>query len=472
MSVPVTYPGICKGPETVAETVLRDIRRHHLLSGVSRLGLAVSGGADSVALLHLLLPICREAGVSVTVLHLNHGLRAESESDARFVSGLADAAGVPFVSEAANLAVRVSDGDSVEMAARNARMAFFNRCCAECGLDAIATGHQADDVAETVLLRLARGAGAAGLSGLRPVSRLTASLVLIRPLLSVSGPALRGWLTHHTCAWREDQTNRDSAIPRNFVRNTLLPQLEQTWVPDLRERLCQSAEALREDDALLEKLARQARETVGPDDALSVDRLRRQPVALQRRVLRQWLFHKGLADSAGLATVLALLERCQSAHDWQHQLSGGTLAICRDDVLSLVRLDTPAPDEAALPIPGTLRWGTVEIATEESRGVCACANGAGSFPAACTLGAAALKGRPLRVRSRLPGDRISPTGLSGSKKIQDLFVDGKVPEYLRDHVPLFVCGDEVVWVPGYRVARSFAVPSVDAPSIYITVRQI
>jgi len=471
MSASAPFPHICQQPDRVTQAVQCDIIRNHLLSGVTRLGLAVSGGADSMALFHLMLPVCREAGIAVTVLHLNHGLRAESVEEACFVKGLADAAGVPFLSENANLTSRVKSGVSLEMAARTARMAFFSRCGSGSGLSAIATGHQADDVAETVLLRLARGAGAAGLAGLRPASRLSASLALIRPLLSISGSALRGWLEQHNYAWREDGTNRDGTIPRNFVRNTLLPQLERTWVPDLRERLYQSAEALREDDALLDSLAQRAQEKICPDDTLSVVQLRLQPGALQRRILRNWLFKQDLAGSAGLATVLALLERCQQAHDWQQQLPGGSLALCRNDVLGIARTDAPAPDEADMPMPGSLQWGTLEILAEAGNGVHSCACGVGRYPAACTLNPDSLKGRPLRIRSRHPGDRISPTGLTGSKKIQDLFVDEKVPENRRNHIPLFICGDEVVWVPGHRVARSFSVPSADAPSILITVRQ-
>ena len=469
MSVLVPCIGTCIQPDQVAATVQRDILHHRLLHGVSCLGLAVSGGADSVALFHLMLPVCRKAGIMLTVLHLNHGLRAESEEEAYFVKELADSAGVPFLSENANLGARISDGVSLEMAARAARMAFFNRIGAAAGLDAIATGHQANDVAETLLLRLARGAGAAGLSGLRPVSRLAPSLDLIRPLLSISGSALRGWLTQQAYVWREDKTNKDETIPRNFVRNTLLPHLERTWHPDLSERLCQSAEALREDDALLESLARHARETVCPEDTLSVPLLKLQPVALQRRILRKWLFQQGLAGSSGFASVLNLLARCQDSRDWQHQLSGKHLAICHNDVL-IIRTQAPAPDEALVPIPGHLRWDDVEIVTEASRGVLACSSGVGCYPATCTLSEEALASRGLRVRARLPGDRISPTGLSGSKKVHDLFVDEKVPKHRRDHIPLFVCGDEVVWIPGYRVARSFSVQSASAPSIRITVR--
>ena len=220
------------------------VARHQLLLAVTRLGVAVSGGADSVALLHLLLPECRARGIAPTVLHLNHGLRAEADEEARFVEALAADAGVPFVSRRVALAERPADGRSLEMAARDARLDFFRHAYEECALDALATGHHADDVAETLLMRLARGAGAAGLAGLRPHTHLDGCR-MIRPLLAISGAALRAWLRERGLTWCEDASNRDPAIPRNAVRHVVLPHLEATWVADLRARLCQSAETLR-----------------------------------------------------------------------------------------------------------------------------------------------------------------------------------------------------------------------------------
>jgi len=471
---PVSTPpcGYVKKPGQVPEAVRAQLERCGLLHGVSQLGLAVSGGADSVALFHLMLPLCREAHVAVSVLHFDHGLRSESAADADFVRELAAVADVPFISERADLATAAREGASLEMAARAARLAFFNRCCASARLDAVATGHHADDVAETLLLRLARGSGATGLSGLRPCSRLTPTLRIIRPLLAVSDLALRDWLTQNRHAWREDRTNGDDTIPRNFVRNTLLPQLERTWISDLRARLCQSAEALREDDALLATLAQRAQASVCPNDALSVALLRQHPEALQRRILRQWLFDQHQPAAAGLATVLALVQRSQGADDWQHPLPGGSLALCEAGTLRIVPLETPVPNAACVSVPGTLRWGDLDVLTEPSRGAETHAEGVGHYPATCTLSADALCGKTLCVRARQPGDRLAPTGLDGSKKIQDLFVDEKVPERQRNRIPIFVCGDDVVWVPGYRIARAFAVPTADAPSVRITVRQV
>jgi tRNA(Ile)-lysidine synthetase-like protein len=140
-------------------------------------------------------------------------------------------------------------------------------------------------------------------------------------------------------------------------------------------------------------------------------------------------------------------------------------------VLSIVRAAALPPQPEELVCGVSLDWGNVTIHSESDCGVCSVAEGIGIYPAVCTLDAGLVREKRLCVRSRLPGDRISPTGLNGSKKIQDLLVDEKVPEHLRDFLPVFVCGDEVVWVPGYRISRHFAVSSPDAPSLRITVRQ-
>jgi tRNA(Ile)-lysidine synthase len=486
--------------------------RHQLLRGVTHAGLAVSGGADSVALFHLLPPLCRERGIAVTVLHLNHGLRAEAEEEARFVQGLAAEAGLPCLCHCAGLAERPADGQSLEMAAREARLAFFQQCSRNAALDAIATGHQADDVAETLLLRLVRGAGAAGLSGLRPRSILPArecthgdakaakdvsapaespgfenasSVTLIRPLLAVSGKAIRAWLTARGQSWREDASNRDTAIPRNLVRHTLLPQFEKAGLPDLRARLCQSAEILREDDAVLNEQAEQrfaAMMNAGdePPGGLPLDALRQAPPALQRRILRLWLFRQRQPHAAGLSHVQTLLDRCREAGDWQVMLPGGAFARARGGRLAIhaapdglrgQAAGDSRPAECPVPAPTSrpVRWGGVEITAEFTLGIDSVSNGIGRYPAVCTLGAEAINGHPLTVRGRRPGDRIAPTGMAGTKKIQDLFVDAKLPEALRDSVPLVVCDGEIAWVPGYRVARRFAVPGSDAPSLRLAV---
>jgi len=233
-------------PQTAAFVI-----RHQMLSGVRRLGVAVSGGADSVALLRLLIPLCQAAGVTPVVLHFDHGLRGlASAADARFVARVARRLGV-----AAHIGHRNPESGtrSPEMAARDARQAFFRNAASNERLDAIATGHTADDVAETLLLRLARGSGAAGLSGLRPCHTV-ANVKYVRPLLECTHEELRVWLRRKRQTWREDASNRDERIPRNRLRQTVLPWLERHWSPSIRAMLTQSASILRDEDALLEEI--------------------------------------------------------------------------------------------------------------------------------------------------------------------------------------------------------------------------
>ena len=209
-----------------------------------RIGLAVSGGADSVALLALMADLQATHGFDAVVLHVDHGLRPDSADDARFVESLAASFGLPF--RALRTRVRRRRGESLEMAARRVRLAFFARMTTTLGLDAIATGHHADDVAETFLLRLARGSGPDGLAGLKPISHVD-GVTFIRPLLNVRDADLRRFLSERGMAWREDSTNADTSIPRNNVRHVILPFLRERLDPRITEHICKSAAILRGD---------------------------------------------------------------------------------------------------------------------------------------------------------------------------------------------------------------------------------
>ena len=209
-----------------------------------RIGLAVSGGADSVALLALMADLRASHGFEAVVLHVDHGLRPDSPDDARFVESLAERYGMPF--HAMRTRVRRRRGESLEMAARRVRLAFFARMTSSLGLDAIATGHHADDVAETFILRLARGSGPEGLAGLKPVSHVD-GVTFIRPLLNVRDADLRRFLEERGIAWREDSTNADTSIPRNNVRHVILPFLRKHLDQRTTEHICKSAAILRGD---------------------------------------------------------------------------------------------------------------------------------------------------------------------------------------------------------------------------------
>ena len=209
-----------------------------------KIGLAVSGGADSTALLAALADLRETLGFEAVVLHVDHGLRPDSHDDARFVEALAARFGLPCRTLRAR--IRRRPRESLEMAARRTRLAFFARMTRELGLDAIATGHHADDVAETFIMRLARGAGPEGLAGLKPVSHVD-GITFIRPLLGLRDSDLRAYLRRRGLTWCEDSTNADTSILRNKIRHVILPFLREHLDPHITEHLCKSAAILRGD---------------------------------------------------------------------------------------------------------------------------------------------------------------------------------------------------------------------------------
>ena len=457
-------------PSAVEQTVRGTVLSRRLLRGVARLGIAVSGGADSVALLRLLVPICRAKKIVPVVLHLNHGLREASTQEAEFVQGLAEQAQAEYIYEKREVTGHLSAGVSLEMAAREARLSFYAECCKSAHLDAIATGHNADDVAETLLLRLARGAGATGLSALGFRSKPSPSrpYQVIRPLLAVSGGTLREWLRQQGIAWCEDASNADSDIPRNRVRHEVLPTLEYYFGGALRASICRTADILREEDTLLDTLTQRQMKKCVVNHALLVKPLLKQHPALQRRIVRLWLFEHDAAFASGFDNTERLLELCACGAKTRLQLTENIYAVSDGTTVTLVRRETPV-EPVALAVGEARQWRNLSFRCTHAHGIESVANGIGNYPAVCTLDPNACNGLPLVVRSREPGDRLTPYGMNGTKKVQDIFVDEKIPEHLRDTIPIVTCGDAVVWIPGFRIAHPFAVPTPTSPSLRIEV---
>lgn len=448
------------------------VDQHRLLEGVRRLGLAVSGGADSMAVSRVLIPLCQQRNIGLVVLHLNHGLRNAAGEDAAFVHHAATQWQLPYLSQTLDLAGAPSNGRSLEMRAREARLAFYAQCVVSEHLDAIATGHHADDALESLLLRLSRGSGSSGLAALRPRASAPQALpnhpyVLIRPLLAESSRAIRDWLTHLHQPWRTDESNADQTIPRNRVRHAVLPLLDET-LPTFRSSALRSIELLRgDDDYLQEKTSILLREHA-TNDALALAPLRSQHLALQRRVLRQWLIDQGCV--AGFETIERLRSHLRD-ETWSMQLAEACDLVIDHGALRIVER-LPAAGEAAataLPMEGVCDWNGLRFEVCRSTGYCTEAQGLQCYPATCCLALDYVQAHPLVIRSRQPGDRIAPLGMTGSKKLQDLFVDEKIPEALRATVPVIAHGDVVVWIPGYRIAAEAAVASATAASVQIRV---
>lgn len=443
--------------------VQANLLRHAMASRGDLVLVAVSGGADSVALLHVLQHLRLRLGLRLAVAHLHHGIRgAAADADAAFVRRLARQLGLPFVEEHRDVPQQAqAAGLSLEMAARAARYAFFARMAHQLGAAAVAVAHTADDQAETILLRLARGAGPQGLGGMEPVSR-RAGLKIIRPLLSIRRAEIVAFLKMHRLRWREDASNRDPHFLRNRVRHEILPLLAKRLNPQIHAALLRLAAVLREENAWLDEHAIAAlKKCAGPTrPTLSAKKLAALPLPLRRRALRLWLMRPRLAaerlDFEAVDSALNLLETIRGTKTVE--LGDGWRVVRRYDQLAVENsppADMPTWQLLIQPYRGIVK----EQPTQP-----------GHLPARATLSAAAVGDSPLYVRTWRPGDRIAPLGMAGTKKLQDIFTDAKVPRGQRRHIPVVTCRAAIVWLPGYRIARGWEVPGPRSHSLLLTLR--
>jgi tRNA(Ile)-lysidine synthase len=448
----------------LADRVLATIRKHGMLPARGRVLVALSGGPDSVGLLHLLqILAARDELVVAGAVHLNHAMRPAAEEDERFCRELAAAQGMAFYVERADVRTLAREWrTSSEDAGRRARHAFFARAVAAAGADSVATGHTLDDQAETFLLQMIRGAGPRGLSSISPRTG-----VVCRPLLEVRRSEVRNWLVATARAFRDDESNRDLAYTRNRVRHRLIPLLQQEFSPRIVEVLGREAAIARADDAALHSRAIEVARSVvlTSEDVVEVDvaGLRSLDPAIATRVAQVALARLAPERFIGFSHVEALLVLARGAQGDTISLPGqqarrtGTRIVLRRRFPRSFgpgfRVPLTVPGEVRLESQG---WAVSAI-ERPNVGV-----PAGDDPVEDGL-ALALRSEglllPLSVRSRRRGDRLSPAGMRGSsKKLQDLFVDRKVPRELRDTVPLVVDGeDRILWVVGHAATEAFRV---------------
>jgi len=406
--------------------------------------IGLSGGPDSVALLSVLV----ELGWRPHVCHLNHQLRgADSDADAEFVRQLATRYGLLSTVEAYTVA---PDEDS----ARRARQEFFARVAERTGVKKLMLAHTADDQVETFLLRLLRGAGVPGLVGIWPERQL-GTLRVIRPLLKVRRAEIMEYLAAKKLSYREDKSNTDTRFTRNRVRHELLPLLEREYNPAIRDVLLNTAEILRDEDFyLLHHVAQRFYMAACQNDVVNVKTLANYPIAIQRRVLRFWL---GGDSENGPSFTFDQIEAVRHAALGDSPSAAidlpDDLVVCREyERLQKARRKDLERVEGKWPLGLTgetvIRELGVRFVLERVE--------SSPFPQE-SLDADVL-GEGLFVRTWENGDRFQPLGMSETKKLQDFFVDEKVPRLRRGRVPLVCTADgRIVWVVGQRIAEPFKV---------------
>jgi tRNA(Ile)-lysidine synthase len=440
-------PGLC-----VQTKIRAAINKHRLLTEGDTVIVAVSGGADSVALLDILASR-DDLQLHLVVAHLNHALRgAESEGDEAFVQRLAAGYGLPL--EVCRIDVsRLAREQrlSLEEAGRISRYRFFDEVAAKHGARVIVTAHHADDQAETVLMRLLRGSGASGLRAMVPNSGRN----IIRPLLEVSRAEIEGYLLQRGLPFRTDSTNNDTGILRNRIRHELIPFLE-SYNPRVRERLAATATALARDEEVLEMVTDAAFSRHGRDlegqVTLDVAGCLAEPAGVRLRLYRRAvLLAKGsLARiNAGHLLEMDLMASTPKPH-LELCLPDGTRVQKSYGLLSFAAGPHDQPDltvETEIEGPGEyLLPGGYCLIVEETHPL-AKGDYVSSLAACFDADASPF---PWLVRTFRAGDRMAPFGMAGHKKVKDIFIDDKVPVALRRRVPLLFCGENLLWIPGVR----------------------
>lgn len=444
---------------------------HDLFAVDETVVVGVSGGPDSVALWRALLDYAPQRNLRVHAAHVDHQLRPDSAADAAFVVQLAAAWAAPVCVETVTLPGNRPGG--VEAAARGLRYAALARVAGQVGAASVAVAHTADDQAETVLMNLIRGTGLTGLRGMRPVSPWPLggtrapqpALRLVRPFLAVDRAQVLAYLSARGIAARDDVSNRDPRFLRNRVRHEALPVLEELN-PRVRAALLHLADSAAEDAALLDELADRAWPELvnvrAEGVALDLAVWARTAPAVQQRVLRRAAGQLlGDGRTFGWAAVVAVRGVLAAGVPARSSLPGGLEAVLEDGILRLC----PAPavaaprstEPVAAPVPLVLPGETIlpggwSITAELRAG--ALGEPEVTDPWTCRLDADVALAS-LRVRGRRPGDRLAPLGMGGQRRrLQDLFVDARVPRARRADWPLVVAGDEILWVAGLRVAES------------------
>ncbi len=458
--------------KTIRQTVEETIRDHRLIVPGDRIVLGLSGGADSMALTYLLHYLSRKMDFSLYLAHLNHLLRGtDADEEEEFARQTARVLGLPFISTSVDVgSMARTAGVSVEMAARKARHDFFLEALNRFDADSVALAHTANDQAETMMLRLVRGTGTSGLAAMRH-NNIVNAIPIIRPLLDVSRQEVVAFLRTHGLQWREDSSNQSTAHQRNLVRNEILPLLARHFNPRIHEALCHTAAILSAEDEWMTRLTDELTVTCCSELALKTCETGRLHPALQRRLLMRWLdINEYPAQRRNYALIEQLRDLIKEPAGTRHLSLGYGLQAVRRYNLMMIEPATTGGDwpPVAVTIPGRTEIAAAgcSLTVKLCRGYRTESNALPQCAASAFIDAGKCHGHQVIARPWRAGDRMQPFGFKGHRKLQDVFTDHKIPRDQRHRIPVFTCGEEIIWVPGWRVAADWAVRSPGAASLH------
>jgi tRNA(Ile)-lysidine synthase len=451
------------------DQVKKTIKQYQMLTPGDRVLVAVSGGVDSVVLLYALRELQKSEKLSLAVAHFDHAIRTDSAADAEFVKKLARSLKLRYYSERADVpAYAKAQRLSLEVAARTLRYQFFERIAKAHDFKKIALGHTLNDQAETLLMRLLRGAGLEGLSGIPPV-RPSGELTYIRPLIECTRDQIVAFAQAHKLSWREDPTNYDTTIMRNKIRHELIPILKE-YNPKVLEALGRTARLLAQAAHVLDCQVEQALATLITSEsaqglALDLKDLMAMPEYLQALVLRRAIARVNPLCEPEAAHIEALLRWISRRGAGELHLPAGVRVLRRHSHLIVTARPAAPPKrfEYLLTVPGEttlseIGWRFVIRSLHPhprpylTLTLSVYGEGTGEVRGRALLDADKIQGS-LVVRNRRPGDRIRLR--SGTKKLQDFFTDKKIPREQRDAIPLICDENALIWIVGEAVHEDY-----------------
>ncbi|HTY13125.1 MAG TPA: tRNA lysidine(34) synthetase TilS [Candidatus Omnitrophota bacterium] len=456
---------------------LETIKEYKMFSPGDSVVVGVSGGADSTSLLNLLFELKQELGLSfIYVAHLNHMLRKdESDMDQRYVEDLAKKLGLVCLSESQDVGAYAAKNKlSLEDAGRRLRYEFYNGVAQKVNANKIALGHTADDSVETFLMRLLRGAGLKGLTGIPPVRGN-----IVRPLIKTWRKEIDQYIASLKLVPRIDHTNYESKYLRNRVRLKLIPQLK-IYNLNIKEILLQTVMLLTEDYLYIETKTKDALADITineKDDSITLDavKLRELEPPIEGHLIRTAIEKvKGNLAELSFSHVHDITKNIDQTERWELHLPDSIFALGNRNSLTITK---EKPEELkrisfyyTLPVPGevTVKESSLKIASEV---VSVPAEGLDQSNDIAYLDYEEA-GKELVVRSRKDGDRFYPLGMKGVKKIQDFFVDQKVPLEERDLVPIVESGGRIVWVAGQRIDERAKVDRKTKKAVRLTLSRL
>jgi tRNA(Ile)-lysidine synthase len=442
------------------EKVKAALNKHGMLAREDRVVVAVSGGADSMALLKALEILSREYGISLVSAHLNHGIRENADPEEQFVRRFSQDRGIPFESKRVHVpGLQKGAGKSIEEIGREERIRFLMDAASKYGAQKIALGHHLHDQAETVIMNFLRGSGTQGLKGMSPVR----DGLFIRPLLGIKKKEILAFLEENQVPYMTDPSNDSKVYLRNRIRHELLPELKKQFNPKLEETLGNMSEVMRLENDYLEAVTDKVLESWGVKTKDEEIRIKRYDLinlhpAIQNRIIKTLLKRFNPSGKGiGYVHIKAVINLARSCKPGGQVILPFRICLRREyDYLCFVRQEKEDSERRggfcyAVSIPGEIRMNDLDrimrfemVQPPESI--------LSNNPDMVYMDFEKIT-PPLVVRTIKPGDCIEPLGMAGKKKLKSYFIDSKIPQIKRKHIPLLADGESVIWIAGMMLSE-------------------